>query len=145
MDTFKPFQTVQLNVPLFFQSSRYEEYEAGQLVSQGQTSVLVRCTYMDDNRIKCIIGNNDINEKLMSCEFDACISLQDRILMFSVPEETNANIIVVTMLQHIIGTTRQTKYYYNIEPVVGSIYTDNGRIVKMSFTMANPERLIEFY
>lgn len=64
MDTFKPFQTVQLNVPLFFQSSRYEEYEAGQLVSQGQTSVLVRCTYMDDNRIKCIIGNNDINEKL---------------------------------------------------------------------------------
>ena len=145
MDTYKPFQTIQLNTPLFFQSSRYEEYEAGQLVAQGYTSILIRCTYMDDNRIKCIIANNDINDKLMSCEFDTCVSLQDRILMLSAPEDTNANIIIVTMLQNIIGITCHTKYYNSIEPVVGSIYTDNGQIVKMSFTMANPERLIELY
>ena len=145
MDSFKPFQTIQLNTPFFFQSSRYEEYEAGRLVSQGQTSILVRYTYMDDNRIKCIIANNDINDKLMSCEFDTCISLHDRLLMLSSPDETNADIMVVAMLKNIIGTTCKIKKYADIEPVVGSIYTDNGHVVKMSFTMANPERLIELY
>ena len=81
----------------------------------------------------------------MSCEFDTCISLHDRLLMLSSPDETNADIMVVAMLKNIIGTTCKIKKYADIEPVVGSIYTDNGHVVKMSFTMANPERLIELY
>ncbi len=144
MDPHQPFQVVQLQ-PFFFQASHYEEYKAGQMIDSGDTSILVRCTLMPDNKIKCIIGNNDLYSKIMSCEFDSCISLHDRLLMMSSPEETNADIIVVTMLQNIIGTTCTSKYYQSTEPVVGSIYTDNGRIVKMSFTMANPERLLELY
>lgn len=144
MGSHSPFHTVELR-PFFFQASRYEEYEAGQIINSGETTILVRCTIMPDNRIKCIIGNNDLNARLMSCEFDTCISLHDRLLMMSSPQVTNADIIVVTMLQNIVGTTCETKYYHSSEPVVGSIYTDNGRIVKMSFTMANPERLIEIY
>ena len=144
MDFHQPFQIVQLQ-PFFFQASRYEEYEAGKMTDSGKTSILVRCTIMSDNRIKCIIGNNDLNTKVMSCEFDSCVSLHDRLLMMSSPQETNADIIVVAMLQNFIGTTCHSKYYQSIEPIVGSIYTDNGQIVKMSFTMANPERLIELY
>lgn len=144
MDAHTPFQQINLQ-PFFFQTSRYEEYEAGKMIHSGSTSILIRCTTMPDNRIKCIIGNNDLNTKLMSCEFDTCISLHDRLLMMSSPKETNADIMVVAMLQGFIGTTCESKYYQPTEPVVGSIYTDNGQIVKMSFTMANPERLIELY
>lgn len=144
MDSYTPFKTVNLQA-FFFQTTRYEEYQAGKMIDSGSTSILIRCTLMDDNRIKCIIGNNDLSNKLMSCEFDTCISLHDRLLMMSSPQKTNADIVVVAALQSIVGTTCSERNYLPNEPVVGSIYTEKGCVVKMSFTMANPERLIELY
>lgn len=41
--------------------------------------------------------------------------------------------------------TRKEKVYGKNEPVIGSIYTERRRPVKMSFTLWNPERLIEFF
>ncbi len=144
MDSYTPFQQVSLT-PFVFQASRYEEYKDGQKINYGPTSIIVRCTRLDGDRVKCIIGNNDLYDKLMSCEFDECITLHDRMLMLSCPEETNAHIPIVSMLQVTTGPTCYSRNYQSIEPVVGSIYTLNGYVVKMSFTMANPERLIELY
>ena len=100
---------------------------------------------LDGGRIGCVIGNNNLSDRLMSCSFDSCITLNDRLLMLTNPRETNANIPVIAMLSSFVGYTREQYNFKPIEPVVGSIYTENGNIAKMSFTMSNPERLIELY
>lgn len=144
MDAHKPFITVSLE-PFIFCANRYEEYEDGQLKASGNTSVEVVVRNQLDGQIQCLLGNNDLCTKLMSTKFDLCISLNDRLLMMSSPEYTNANILVVAMLQNLVGNTCLERNYESIEPVVGSIYTEQGVVVKVSFTMANPERLIELY
>ena len=78
-------------------------------------------------------------------EFDACMGCNDRLLLYSLPKETNANIIVMAVLQNICHCTRNLKIYSATEPVVCSIFTSKGHLVKLSFTFANPERLLEFY
>lgn len=145
MDTYKPFLNFKLSGMLTFQSSQYEEYQNGQLIDSGKTTILVKLSPSEGEKINCLIGYNNLYEKLSSCSFDRCITLHDRLLMFVNPEVTNADIPVAAMLSSLIGYTRGEYYFDSIEPVVGSIYTENSRIVKMSFTMSNPERLIEIF
>ena len=84
MDRFSSLQEVSLG-DLFIQTTRYEEYQAGKMISSGTTSALIKYTTLEDGRIKVIIGNNDLNDKLMSTVFDKCITSLDRLLLFSIP------------------------------------------------------------
>lgn len=115
------------------------------MISSGTTSALIKYTTLEDGRIKVIIGNNDLNDKLMSTVFDKCITSLDRLLLFSIPTKSNAEVRSNQMLRIVFGFTCNERIYKNIEPVVGSLFFENGKLVKVSFTMANPERLIEFY
>ncbi len=144
MDRFSSLQEVSLG-DLFIQTTRYEEYQAGKMISSGTTSALIKYTTLEDGRIKVIIGNNDLNDKLMSTVFDKCITSLDRLLLFSIPTKSNAEVRSNQMLRIVFGFTCNERIYKNIEPVVGSLFFENGKLVKVSFTMANPERLIEFY
>lgn len=144
MDTYKPFQEIHFSNVQLFAASRYEEYQSGSLIDSGNTDIRVKLS-SEAGEIKCIIGYNNLHDRLSSCSFDRCITLQDRLLLFNNPIETNANIPITAMLSTLMGYTRGAYYYASIEPVVGSIYTRDGNIVKISFTMANPERLVELY
>jgi hypothetical protein len=144
MDRFSSLQEVSLG-DLFIQTTRYEEYQAGKMISSGTTNALIKYTTLEDGRIKVIIGNNDLNDKLMSTVFDKCITSLDRLLLFSIPTKSNAEVRSNQMLRIVFGFTCNERIYKNIEPVVGSLFFENGKLVKVSFTMANPERLIEFY
>lgn len=144
MDTYTPFK--QVNIPsLHFVASRYEEYMGGKMINSGNCVLEIDCKESSTGSIICTLSPNSIDSKVSNANFDTCITLQDRLLMLSCPQKTNAAIIVVTMMQNIIGCTCQERNYTPTEPVVGSIYTENGNVVKMSFTVANPERLIELY
>ena len=144
MDTYKPLQEIHFSGIQIFKATRYEEYENGNLIDSGNTDILVKLSPAVCG-IKCLIGNNNLYDKLSSCSFDRCMSLQDRLLLYVNPSSTNAHIPIITMLSALVDNTRDAYNFDPIEPVVGSIYTQDGQIVKMSFTMANPERLIELY
>lgn len=144
MDTYKPLQEIYFSNIKLFKANHYEEYKNGSLIDSGNTDILVKLS-PSESGIKCLIGNNNLCDRLSSCSFDRCITLQDRLLLFNNPIETNANIPITAMLSTLMGYTRGAYYYASIEPVVGSIYTSDGTIVKISFTMANPERLVELY
>ncbi|MCI2107983.1 MAG: hypothetical protein LKK12_01600 [Bacteroidales bacterium] len=78
--------------------------------------------------------------------FDQSITIQDRILLYTFAEKTNSEqMTLVTMRAMGFPFTRKEKVYGKNEPVIGSIYTERRRPVKMSFTLWNPERLIEFF
>ena len=145
MDRHTPFQTFHLPGITMFYAHRYEEYQGGQMIDSGNTMIMIKLSPVGDNGINCVIGNNNLYDRLSSCSFDTCISLADRYLMLSNPQETNAQIPVIAMLRAVVGYTCEHRDYDPIEPVVGSLYTENGEFVKVSFTMANPERLIELY
>lgn len=144
MDSFTPFQTFLLPELAMFRATKYEEYQNGQMIDSGECTILIKLS-SSNGKISCLFGNNNLYDKLSSCTFDACITLPDRLLLMSNPLQTNANIPVIAMLSSILDYTCEKKDYDPTEPVVGSIYTMNGHIVKMSFTMSNPERLIELY
>lgn len=120
MDTFKPFQTFSFPNVILFQTSRYEEYKDGVLISSGETLISIKIS-QTQNGINCLILNNNLNDRLMSCNFDSCITLHDRILMMSNPQNTNANIPVLSILSVVVGFTCDTRNYLPIEPVVGSM------------------------
>jgi len=142
MDRYDPLQLFNLN-SFVFQATRYEEYQGGRLIDSGNTLILVNCQVGEN--IKCLIGNNNLHEKLMSCTFDQCMTLNDRLLMITCPAATNVSVPIISVLRMTLGYTRESKLFNSNEPIVGSIYTENGNVVKMSFTMGNPERLIELF
>lgn len=145
MDSFQEFQEITIRAKNYFYPSFYEEYEAGRMVSKGNTTMKIEFYSDVDGSVVCNISSNDLPGKLTSARFDKCITLHDRILMLSCPQKTNANILAVTMMRATVGVTCLERNYKCNEPVVGSLYTDDGRLVKMSFTISNPERLLELY
>ena len=136
-----------------FSPSRYAEYEGGKLKSRGLTNlkVRVRSTHNGYNRqtspISVNLVGNDIPGLIESSfEFDVCMGSEDRLLLYILPEESNVEHMTHVLLKtYGFPFTRYKKDYTSLEPVVGSIYTDNMVPVKLSFTLCNPERLIELF
>lgn len=66
-------------------------------------------------------------------------------MFYSTPATTNVQNTTLALLSSIIGYTREQKNYEDNEPVVASIFTINQNVVKMAFSLANPDRLIEIF
>lgn len=49
------------------------------------------------------------------------------------------------LLSSILGYTRGSKYYDSKEPIFVSVFTINHDVAKVSFSFANPDRLIDFF
>jgi len=144
MDRFTPFQTFQFE-SFTFTSHRYEEYCAGKLISSGrvQIDILVKT---NQSRINTYLIGNTIDNKIKSeFEFDTLITLEDRMQLTILPRETNVNDSLFALLKYSINFTREKKEFTQIEPIVGHIFTENMNIIKITFKMTNPERIIEFY
>lgn len=133
-----------------FRGSKYEMWEAGRIISSSEKNfdIHFKCNGGVYNRtnIDVNIVGNPIPDLLMSKQsFDRAICLGDRILFYISPRDTNAKNTTLAMLSSFIGFTRESKYYEDNEPVVASVYTINHSVVKISFSLANPDRLIEIY
>ncbi len=133
-----------------FKGSNYEMWEAGRKIRSGVFNVSIHCIcnggVYNRTSIDVIISDNPLSELLSSkMRFDRAICLGERIMFYSTPATTNVQNTTLALLSNIIGYTREQKNYEDNEPVVASIFTINQSVVKMSFSLANPDRLIEIF
>ena len=144
MDTFTPFQIFDFDY-FEFQTQRYEEYSKGKLISNGYANFIISIK-KNQSQIDVKLLSNTLVSKIKSeSEFDVLISLQDRLQLTIFPKMTNVNDILFSILKWSINYTRESKNFIPTEPFVCHIFTNKMNIVKMSFKMTNPERLIEFH
>lgn len=133
-----------------FKGSKYKMWEAGYMMRSGVFNANIHCIcnggVRNRTRIDVNISGNPLPELLMSnLRFDRAICLPDRIMFYSTPAETNVQNTTLAMLSSVVGYTCDNKFYENNEPVVVSVYTINHAVVKMSFSLADPDRLIEIF
>ncbi len=133
-----------------FHSHKYEMWEAGRMIRSGEVHCNIKyiCNGGIYNRTSIdvkIVGNPFPQTLMSSLEFDRAICLGDRILFYISAAHTNVQNTTLAMLASVIGYTRESKEYDDNEPVVASVFTIKQTVVKVSFSLANPDRLIEFF
>jgi len=133
-----------------FRAHRYEMWEAGRMVRSGkaQLNAFYKCNGGVYNRtsIDINLSGNPLPEILLSdIRYDRGICLPDRIMFYTTAKNVNVRNTTLVMLASNVGYTREDKVYKDNEPVVASVFTINQNVVKISFTLANPDRLIEFF
>lgn len=134
-----------------FNPSTYIEYQGGRVLSSGRAQLTIDVKNTGDisnpdlAKYRVSLHNNNISGIIVSSfEFDRCMASTDRLLFFTFPRITNASCLVLSSLKAIgIPYSRLSKHYQKNEPVACSLFTENNRIKRISFTL-NPERLLEF-
>lgn len=150
-DNWPPLQDFsfqEFNFPV----DRYIEWKAGQIIDSGEVHFNVRFKYSPATEfrrkvsIDVLIENNPIQREMMSnFKFDRATTTGDRILFYIAAEESNIENASIAMISSYLGSTRKTKYYDSNEPVFASVFTINHNVAKVSFSLGNPDRLIELY
>lgn len=151
MDRWPSFQTFTFR-EFTFPVDRYEEYIGGCLVNSGY----IKCgiSFKQDNNgdyfqgglIRVRIHNNRLTDRILSAfEFDTCVTMGDRLMMYIAARKSNVNETSLQMMASLLGVTRERKEYATNEPTVCNVFTTNQQICKVAFKFANPDRIIEFY
>jgi hypothetical protein len=145
---FQDFSFQEFHFPV----DRYEEWEAGRMISSGEIHFDIRFKYnaggFQNKKVSIDVQlmDNPMPRKIMSSiKFDRATTSGERILFYIAAEQTNVQHTSIQMLSSMLGYTRNYKYYDSNEPIIGSVFTINHNVAKVSFTFGNPERLIEFY
>lgn len=135
-----------------FPVDRYEEWEAGRIIASGEINFNICFKYNSGGffrrktSIDVVLENNPIPQKIMSSvNFDKATTNGDRILFYVAAKQTNVQNTALDTLSLILGYTRGSKYYDSKEPIFASVFTINHDVAKVSFSFANPDRLIDFF
>ena len=133
-----------------FKGNNYEMWDAGRKIRSGLTDTNIHCIcnggVYNRTSIDVKLTGNPLPEILMSIiRFDRAICLPDRIMFYTTAENTNVQNTTLALLSSNVGYTRESKIYEENEPVVASVFTINQSVVKLSFSLANPERIVEFF
>ncbi|MBO4800912.1 MAG: hypothetical protein J5545_03505 [Bacteroidaceae bacterium] len=151
MDQWPNFQVFTFR-EFSFSVESYKEYICGCLVNSGYVNCVV--TFKQHNNgnyhlggvISVQIRNNPLKDKILSSfEFDSCVTMGDRLMMYIGANHSNVDDTSLHMMTSFMGYTRERKDYVTNEPTVGNIFTTNQQIVRIAFKFVNPDRLIEFY
>lgn len=148
MDQLTPFQVFMLE-RLDFSPSRYEVYQGGKLIDSGFTSMSIHVRAKDktvvanDNIVVSIIDNNLSHILNSNSSYDIVTTLHDRFIALILPQRSNINDIMFQTFSWAIKHTRSFKNFADKEPLCMSMFTQNGKVVKMSFKVYSPETLIE--
>lgn len=151
MDKWPNFQVLTFR-EFSFSVESYKEYVSGCLVNTG----FINCeiTFKQHNNgdftqgglITVHIKDNPLKDKILSSfEFDTCVTMGDRLMMYIAAKQSNVTDTALQMMASILGDTRERKEYVLNEPTVGNIFTTNKQIARLAFKFVNPDRLIEFY
>lgn len=151
MDCWPSFQVFTFR-GFSFSVERYQEYICGCLVDSG----FINCditfkqhnngNYFQDGSISVQINGNPLKDKILSSfEYDICVTMGDRLMMYIAASQMNINEPALLMMASLLGVTRERKEYVTNEPTICNIFTTNQQIVKVAFKFVNPDRLIEFY
>jgi hypothetical protein len=147
-DSFEPYNGIKKQ-PFAFCPNRYEIWMKGELIDSGKTKneIVAEVKLANKTEIVEVTFSDSTLYKEMSNlnEFDAFISLSDRLMLCIVPLETNVWNGGITSLLNTIGHTRKEKNFKSNEPYCCNIFTIKGCVAKLTFSFSNPEKLLEFY
>ena len=151
MDNWPSFQYFTFR-EFSFSVDSYKEYIAGCLINSGYINCVIHFKqhnngdYFQGGLISVQIKGNPLSDKILSSfEFDTCVTMGDRLMMYIAAQQSNVNETALYLMAKLLGTTRERKEYVTNEPTVANIFTTNQKIAKVAFKFTNPDRLIEFY
>ena len=151
MDSWPSFQVFTFR-EFTFSVDYYKEYIGGCQVSSGYINCVIHFKqrnngdYFQGRLISVQIKGNPLDDKIVSSfEFDNCITMGDRLMMYIAARKSNVNETSLYMMASLLGITRERKEYVTNEPTVANIFTTNQQIAKVAFKFTKPDRLIEFY
>lgn len=148
MDQLTPFQ-VYLLEKLDFEPNTFEVYQGGRMINHGRTSMKIRVRAVNrdsvsqDNIVVAIEDNDLSNIMASTASFDVIMTLHDRLIAYILPRHSNIDDIMFTTFKWVVSYTRDEKHFEDREPLCMCMFTENGRVVKMSFKVYSPETLIE--
>ncbi|MBK6484071.1 MAG: hypothetical protein IPG01_13300 [Chitinophagaceae bacterium] len=146
-DSFPPFK--QLVPEKFrYQSNYYEIWKEGKLIASGPGKIDIYCTVTRYGFMKLEVNQHSFNEPILASPvyFDIFFTLKDRMLLATIPANNTINdCIGLTTIRQEIGTTRESKHFKKNEPYCCSLFLKSMTIAKLTFTVNQPEKLIEFY
>jgi hypothetical protein len=147
-DKFEPFQGIQKQ-DFAFQPTRFEIWIGGKMFANGRTNSIIYAKVIkidDKEKMEVICDNGQLNRELADKNiFDEFITATDRLQLITIPNETNSENMAIMMFKMNIGATRDSKNFNRNEPYCCSLFMQNGRIAKITFSYSNPEKLLEFY
>lgn len=151
MDRWPNFQILTFR-GFTFSVESYKEYVSGCLVNSGFINCEVTFKqhnngdYSQKGLIIVHIKDNPLKDKILSSfEFDTCVTMGDRLMMYIAARQSNVYENALFMMAKLLGTTREKKDYVKNEPTIANIFTTNQQIVRVAFKFPNPDRLIELY
>lgn len=148
MDQLTPFQ-VYLLEKLDFEPNTFEVYQGGEMVDCGPTSMKIRVRAVNrdsicQDNIWVTIEDNNLLDRLDSISsFDLVMTLHNRFIAIILPQQSNIDDVMFTAFRQAVNCTRDEKSFEDREPLCMCMFTENGRVVKMSFKVYSPETLIE--
>jgi hypothetical protein len=147
-DRFKPFENVQKQ-KFSFQPTRFETWKDAKMIDSGKTNSLILADVIKvdgEEKVKIQFKDQNLNDQLAIInEFDEFITSSDRLQLITIPKETTAENTAIMMFRMNLGYTREIKHFNETEPFCCNLFLQDGKIVKITFSFNNPEKLIEFY
>lgn len=138
-----------------FRPSRYEVWQDGELIDSGNVDSPLRANVRGKRGqfnkaaadILIDVGPaSSIDHICSESSYDICITAGDRVQLITIPEEENENESVgLASSRLMLGSTRKAKTFNKDEPFCCNLFFIDGNIVKVSFSISHPEKLIEFY
>lgn len=148
-DTFQAHQFLK-KFPFTFQATRFEIWQDGEMIKNGRSTNRIIATVQQQlNQSEVVsLSISDaslLNELALVTSFDKVFTLQDRIILVTIPEPNKSDNVGIMSLRTTSGVTRPGKRFDNNEPFCCSLFLTNKEISKVTFSFSNPEKLIEFY
>lgn len=147
-DSFESFQSLKKQ-NFVFSTTRYEVWADGKIVEQSDCLTQFRATVVIRNgveRIEISVQNSPFaGELAQKFEFDEFLTGHDRLQLVTIPQQSNIDNMGMMMLKMTVGPTRNEKIFAANEPFCFNLFLQHSKIVKVSLTLSNPEKLIEFY
>lgn len=132
-----------------FAPKRYEVWENGELEESGGTNhnLVASIVYVDNMElVRLDILDHTLYHDIFETQFfDDFISQHDRLQLITIPRQTNIESNFLSTYMSINGSTRDKKIFNKTDSYCCNIFLKRGKIVKMSFMLANPDRVLEFY
>jgi len=147
-DSFKPFQVLQKQ-DFSFHALRFELWATGKMISNGKTNAKIVATVVridGTTKVKVTFSDTTLNHELAAENlFDEFVTGGDRLQLVIIPEQTNSQNMGISMFKSTFGATRHIKNFNKNEPYCCNLFLQSGKIVKITFSYSNPEKLLEFY
>lgn len=144
-DKFQALNRVSI-AGFVFVAIRYELWDKGKLTKAKNSPSTITCTLASNNTFLLEIEEPSLDTDIAKKQlYDLAVSQNDRLQLLILPSETNLKSMGLTSLTTFFGATRAEKEFNYDEPYCCNLSFLQGSLVKVTFSYANPDRLLEFY